>query len=895
MARWRERIALWTWRRQGPDDAGFRLHRRRLYIVPTRLGFAYGGVLFAMLVGGLNYGSNPALLFTFLLAAAAWVAMHQAHANLAGLEGRVEGLACSTDPQGPVEWHLTLRAPAASWRPGLEIDGPLRPGITPLVVCVEPGQEFHAIWRQPATPGLRRIRLATRHPLGLFRAWTWIHPPAPRPPVCLEATGIRPMPREAPEQGHDVDAAGDIVGLRPWRPGEAVRRVAWRASARLRRLVLLERAREAPGAELLPPARPRFLAGTVTPGTPDRRALGLALAALAAAGLLQLGRVPWLVGLALPTAVMWRWQVARRGWSMPPRWLKLLLAVGAAIAVFLAFRTWNGLAAGSALLVTMAALKLLETRDRRDLAVVGLLAAFLAYAAVLGDSDPTTLGLGLGVALLMVAALATREGGDHVNHRSLLRQTAHLLLWSLPLAVLLFLFVPRIDGQFWSLPSDGRARSGLGDEMRPGDISELSLSDEPVMRVFFTGAVPPGNQRYWRGPVLHDFDGSTWRASRGTPYPQARVEPRGIAVEYRVLLEPTQRTYLPVLERGLAWSLPRARRDWDLGVLVERPITGAIAYEARSDPAAVVAGPLPLSLRRRALQWPEGTNPRTLAWAKELRRSHADDAALVGAVLRRFGEAPFAYTLTPPRLDEVDAVDDFLFRSRRGFCGHYASALAAVARAAGIPARVVTGYQGGEWNRIGGYLLVRQSAAHAWNEIWLDGQGWVRVDPTAAVAPERVESGLDDALGLDEPVPGRLYGRWPWLGQARAWVDAARTAWQNRFLRFDRSAQEQLAARLGFGDRGLASLVRALVVLMALAGLALLVFTLRESGWRWPSRAERRWRRVCRQATRRGCPRHPAEGESTYAERVAATCPSLATAIRAAARDYIAERYRAWG
>lgn len=893
LASFRKRLARWTLQRQGMDGGGFRLHRRRLYIIPTRLGLVYATMLLAMLLGGLNYGSNPALLFTFLLAAAAWVAMHHAHANLSGLEGQVEGRSLAAEPAGAVEWHVVLKAPTGSWRVDLELDGPARPGLeSPPVISVAPGQEVHALWTQPEAASPRRIRLATRHPLGLFRAWTWLHPATPAPPLA-EAAGRRiVVPDGDGAAGWSVDGDGDVVSLRAWRSGEPFRRIAWRASARAGRLVVMERAWTASGTEPLrcPQVRPRMAAPAAADF--DRRALGMALLALGGASLMQLGKVPWLAGLALPTALAWRWWLERRSASLPPRWVKLPLAVGAAVAVMVAFRTWNGLAAGSALLTTMAALKLTETRDRRDLAVLFFLAAFLAYAALLADGSPMTLLVSLGVAWLALGALAARaRPAGSPGEWPLLAQSIRTLLWSLPLAALLFLFVPRIDGHFWSLPSDGRAKSGLADEMRPGDISDLSLSDDPVMRVFFSDRLPPRSQRYWRGPVLHEFDGGTWRVARGTPYPLTRSQPRGRPIHYRVLLEPTQHSYVPLLERSLDWTLEGASLGWDLGVTVPQPITATLAYDATSDATARIEGPLPLSLRRRALQWPSGTNPRTVSWANELRDTYAQDEDLIDAVLRRFGEPPFTYTLTPPQLDDINAVDDFLFVSRRGFCGHYASALAAVARAAGIPARVVTGYQGGEWNRVGRYLLVRQSDAHAWTELWLPPRGWVRVDPTAAIAPERVEQGLDEALGADEPVPGRLYDRWPWLGQARAWMDAVRTEWQVRFLQFDRQAQERLAAVLGFGQDGLASLVRALVVVMAVAGSVLLVFALRGGLPRWPSPEERRWHRACRHAARLGCPREAAEGETTYAARVAMTLPAMAEEIRAAANEYVAWRY----
>ena len=892
MSRLQQSIARWTFRRQGQDCGEFHLHRRRIYIIPTGLGLAYAGMLLAMLVGGLNYGNNLALLLTFVLTAAGWVAMHQAHANLQGLSGTLEGTTESATSKGPIDYHLTLRAPGNEPRPDIEIDGPARPGLSsPPVLSVPRGQTLHLHWTQPADTGLRRVRLATRYPLGLFRAWTWVHPPAPSPAPSGEAVAQQRGDAELPT-GASATGDGDVVSLRAWREGDGWRRIAWRASARLGRRVVMERAWQAPAEQRLPAPRFRLPPEASTTAPAEHRALQPALLALGTAGALLWGQVPWLVSAFLVAAVLWRWLVAKRGWPLPPRWLKLLLVLSAALGVLWAFRTWNGLAAGSALLATMAALKLTETRDRRDLGVLFFLAAFLTYAAVLAAGTPVTALLALGTLWLGLAALVARaRPAGSTGELPLLRQTGRLLLYGLPIAALLFLFVPRIDGQFWSLPADGRARSGLGDEMRPGDISELSLSDDPVMRVFFNDRLPPRAQRYWRGPVLHDFDGGTWRAARGTPYPISLPEARGTAIRYRVLLEPSQQHYVPLLERAVSWDLPQADQGWDLTVLAERPVTALLEYRAASDPAAFVTAELPLSLRRRALQWPAGTNPRTRAWAAELRAQHPEDGALLQAVLQRFSEAPFSYTLTPPQLENRNAVDEFLFGTREGFCGHYASALAAVARAAGIPARVVTGYQGGEWNRIGRYLLVRQADAHAWVEVWLPGQGWVRIDPTAAVAPERVEQGLDSALGMDEPVPGRWSQRWVWLGEARAFVDAVRTGWQQRFLQFDRAAQERLAAALGFGNDGLASVVRALVALLAVAGAALFFMVLQAGNWLPAPRAVRDWRRTCRRAAKAGFPPEPGEAENRYAERVARACPALSADIRAAAAAYTTWRY----
>ncbi|MEY4375872.1 MAG: hypothetical protein RJB26_422, partial [Pseudomonadota bacterium] len=341
MSRLRQTIARWTYRRQGADNGEFTLHRRRLYIIPTRLGLAYAVMLLAMLVGGLNYGNNLALLFTFLLAAAGWVAMHQAHANLQGLVGTLEGTALANVADSPIDFHLTFRVPSGQTRPDIEIDGPARPGLErPPIASVNAGQTVHLHWTHPPAPGLLRVRVATRYPLGLFRAWTWVHPAAPA--VAAESTAETSTERSPSEETAADDGLpsvagdGDIVGLRAWRPGDGWRRVAWRASARLGRTVVLERTWVASSQRARPSRRFREAPEPQTTTALELTALRPALLALGTASALLWGHVPWLVSAFLVTALLWRWLVAKRHWPLPPRWLKLLLALSAAGAVLLA-------------------------------------------------------------------------------------------------------------------------------------------------------------------------------------------------------------------------------------------------------------------------------------------------------------------------------------------------------------------------------------------------------------------------------------------------------------------------------------------------------------------------------------------------------------------------------
>ena len=406
------------------------------------------------------------------------------------------------------------------------------------------------------------------------------------------------------------------------------------------------------------------------------------------------------------------------------------------------FRTVNGVQAGTALLAMMAAVKLLETRTERDLTVLVFIAYFLLYAALLRDQGITRLPLLLAGAFVATAALHRVHGGAAAGAPvTVLGRTAALAWPALPLALLLFVLFPRLPGPFWGIAVGQSSRTGLNDEIMLGDVSDLSVSGAVAFRVRFDGPIPPPAQRYWRGPVLHEFDGRRWRRPLAQSFPQQSVTWIGAPVDYQITLEAHDRPWILALDLPAAWPEREARSTYDFQLVARQLITRVTSYRLRSYPAYVAGVELPTSLRNRDLQLPADGNPRTLALGRELARRHADPSAIAGELLRKFRNEEYHYTLDPPRLAE-NAVDEFLFDTRSGFCEHYAAAFTMVMRAAGVPARIVTGYQGGEFNPLGGYLLVRQSDAHAWSEIWVAGRGWLRVDPTAAVAPDRIERGI---------------------------------------------------------------------------------------------------------------------------------------------------------
>jgi transglutaminase-like putative cysteine protease len=625
--------------------------------------------------------------------------------------------------------------------------------------------------------------------------------------------------------------------------------------------------------------------------SPALRGLGWILAALVVAIGPHLAALPPWATLLVAAACAWRWAADRRGWPIAPRWVRLAALVLVPLTVFGSYRTVNGIEAGTVFLALMAGVKLLETRGSRDLTVLAFIAYFLLYAAMLRNQQLTQLPYLLaGVAFVTAALLRVHAGETGRSSRDVLLRAGALTLQALPLALLLFVLFPRLPGPFWGVAAGQSARTGLGDEMTPGEISDLSVSGNVAFRVRFDGPVPPPVQRYWRGPVLHEFDGRTWRRARAQAFPEQDVRMLGDPVDYQITLEPTDRQWILALDIPSAWPEREAYRTYDFQLVSPRRLTEVSSFRLRSYPRFVAGVDLPVTLRRKSLQLPPEGNPRSRALAAELAARHGDALAITEAMLRMFREQPFVYTLNPPRLAD-NAMDEFLFETRRGFCEHYASAFTLVMRAAGVPARVVTGYQGGEFNPIGGYLIVRQSDAHAWAEIWVAGRGWLRVDPTAAVAPERIEQGLIRAVAESEPVPGRLRDASELWSQVTLGWDTVNDFWNERVVRFNAASQMDLLERLGIDDPDWSTLGLGMAAGLAafFTGLSLyLAWRFRAPPQDWPARLHAI---VARRLRRRGLERGPAEGPVAFLDRAAAVCPDLAGDLSSIRGLYAGLRY----
>ena len=378
--------------------------------------------------------------------------------------------------------------------------------------------------------------------------------------------------------------------------------------------------------------------------------------------------------------------MAARGGEAPPRAIRYIIAAVTIGLLFLQFHTFNGLSAGSALLSLIAGLKLLETRTRRDLYVVPMIIYFLCLAAILQSESFWLLAYLVGVCWLTTATLMrvsrVSRGGEW---RGSVRHAGRILAQALPLALALWLFFPRLGSPLWQTPSaSNQATSGLSDTMSPGDITDLGLSDDIAMRVHFNGDAPPRTERYYRGPVLHDFDGHTWSRTNAAALAAPPLVFKGKPYEYTVSLEPNQHNWLFALDWPSKWDTAREVLTNDYMLMQTTPVSTPTDIVATSYTHGAAAQPLTPGMRQRDTRLSPNHNPRTLELAAKMRSEHPDDLDYIHAVLDMFHEQPFYYTLTPPLLAD-DSVDGFLFDSKRGYCGHYASAFAVLMRAAGIP------------------------------------------------------------------------------------------------------------------------------------------------------------------------------------------------------------------
>jgi transglutaminase-like putative cysteine protease len=632
----------------------------------------------------------------------------------------------------------------------------------------------------------------------------------------------------------------------------------------------------------------------------DRRTLlGLLTAGTMAVAPHALELPLWVIAV-FAVAAGWRYLCEQRGWYRPGRWLRTALLLLVLVAIYRKYGTLLGRDPGVALLITLLGLKFFELKTVRDY----FLSLFLFYLVIL-SSFLYSQSLWLGAWALLAVIVCTagliqlvQPAGMDIRQR--LRLSGVMLAKALPLMLIVYLLFPRISGTLWGLPADAYSGlTGMPDKVQPGSIRSLSQSSEVAFRVTFETALPPMRELYWRGLVLWETDGRGWNRGQVRASALNSFFPLGKPVHYQVTLEASNKPWMLALD--LPASTPKdSRLQPDFTLEAREPIHERKNYTVTSY-TRYRTGDLGPVEQKRALQLPRNLSPRVRALAEAWRGTNADAFTVARTALDYFHRENFVYTLNPPLLGS-DPVDEFLFDTRRGFCEHYASAFVTLMRAAGIPSRMVIGYMGGELNPAGRYLIVRQSDAHAWAEIWLPERGWVRVDPTGAIAPERIELGFDAARRLElqgvsfGSLPAEALSRMIELGwfehamrQARWYWDYTNIAWYRWVVDYGKERQERFLSSLGLDDISWGRLINLIGVIVLLVTLVYALIL-----WRPKKSADPvlvLYLRFCRKLARAGIKRAPHEGALAYAERATRIRPNLKSAIDEITNCYNWARY----
>lgn len=593
-----------------------------------------------------------------------------------------------------------------------------------------------------------------------------------------------------------------------------------------------------------------------------------------------------ITGLSL---MLWRKSV-----SAPGRWLKFPLLLVAIMLVFTQAGYTEGRQFGVSLLVAMLGLKLLELKSRRDLYITVFLGYFLLITLFLFSK-----GVWLTLYVLLLTAGYTgvlflaNQVGDEIAPLQVSRKVGWMLGGALPIMLLLFILFPRMEGPLWRLNlGKGAGITGMSDSIDMGSISRLSQSYETAFRVNFEDQpVPPASNRYWRGMLLWETDGKHWQ--RGRLRPEAAIPP--VALEdqlgYEIIMEPSGQNWLFPLDRILrAPAGSRLNRDGELST--NKPIHQRLSVQASSS-IQVKDKELSEQNRQRGLQLPHEFSPRMRQLVARWRLQDGSDQTVIQQALEHFNQQPFIYTLLPPLLGE-NPVDEFLFDTRKGFCEHYATSFVILMRLAGIPARVVIGYQGGELNPIGGHLVIRQSDAHAWAEVWLRDRGWIRIDPTAAVAPERIQTSIIPAAGIEgSPVvfqlddAGMLLNLWRNAGWFR---DNLELQWHHWVIGFNRSRQSSLLQNMGLGFMSQYQMaVAAMIGSLMISGLVFLL--LMYGNRKRPDPVVAAYNRFRHKLEKAGLETPPWMGPQDLTRAAVTRFPKHALEIQAITNQYISLRY----
>lgn len=607
----------------------------------------------------------------------------------------------------------------------------------------------------------------------------------------------------------------------------------------------------------------------------------------------------WVSALCL-TLVAWRYLYEIGRARLAGKSLRLLILLAALMGLFLSYSTVFGRTAGSAMLLLMLCLKLMEIKGHRDVVIIIYISFFILITSFLFDQSIYS---GAYMLLVVLSLIITMIIYDHPHAQRqkflpAIRQTSRLaltmMLQAVPLMLMLFFLFPRLPGPLWSLPEDGQgANTGLSDELEPGRISKLSDNPEVAFRIKFEDAIPDEKLLYWRGPVLSLFTGEKWKVLEEDSVSRLNLDDIrfSIPINYTVTLEPNNQHWLFALE--MPGSIPaNAYLSEDMQLLQTMPVRSVTRYKMRAylnyqlDPHSIINS-------HNYLQVPDHIAPRTRQFVAGLREKYTQDGAYINASLNYIRDENFIYTREPPKLGK-DSVDSFLFDTRRGYCVHYASSFAVMMRLAGIPARIVSGYQGGEMNPFSDYMIVRQSDAHAWVELWLPNKGWLRIDPTSVIPDSRVEDSQDQLQRKDKRTRNALRLKEGWLSNnlrnmRYAW-DTLNNNWNNWIVGYNDSRQKSLLSLFDADKLSLRHLAMLLAAVFTACLLFITLFVFRRKADKL-SPVNQAYARFCRKLSNLGFTRKPGETAQGFAHRVSDRREDLHNSVATITQLYNYLRY----
>ncbi len=589
--------------------------------------------------------------------------------------------------------------------------------------------------------------------------------------------------------------------------------------------------------------------------------------------------------------LIWRFIAIRKKQWLPNKILIFLLSISGIAILFAQHHTVFGRDAGTSLFITALGLKLMEMRKAKDIILITYLAFIVAASLLLYEQNIFMAAYIFIVCILLFSILVlTNNPQQHLLPT--LKQSSNILLQAFPFMIVMFIFFPRLEAPRWMFLNDSHAaRIGLGNTLEPGSISRLGQSDELVFRVRFSGAIPPPDQRYWRGPVFSHTDGKRWtqiKAAKNQPTTKPKFS--GTPFVYTLLQEPQKQNWVFALDLPVKYPAETVRKA-NYQLLVSKNPQNRAEYQITSY-TTYNTGPINQKQMTDNLQLPEQPSKRVTDLVFKLQGSSKDPKQLIKNILDYFSNADFYYTLRPPLMPEKP-IEAFLFEHRRGFCSHYATAFVYLMRIAKIPARVVTGYQGGKFNELGNFLEIRQANAHAWAEVWLDQEGWTRIDPTAAVAPERIEQDVNIDLQIAYGEVNFLHNQnenilGKWLKHAGLMWDSVDYHWQRWIINYTASNQKNLLQLLGI--QRLEMLGYLLIGIFSVL-TSILIYIMFYKNHRSDDMILSIYRRFCSKIATKGLIQTTGEGAKDFADRCRQKLPHLANQIDAITSLYLQIRY----